>query len=79
MREVPTYKTIVEAFKVPLSDSPRELFNEQWMAEHPTKYNKDGQPQEFPVKPNLKQLKEKVSSLEAQVAKLEKLVQDIKI
>lgn len=47
------------------------------MAEHPTKFNKDGQPQEFPVKPNLKQLKEKVASLEAQVAKLEKLVHDL--
>lgn len=28
VRQVPTYKTIVEAFDVPLSDSPRELFTE---------------------------------------------------
>ncbi|CAL6051901.1 Conserved_hypothetical protein [Hexamita inflata] len=71
-REIPNYFNVLAAFdKPPKAEETGEVFTEEWMDAHKTQF-KDGAPLEWPVKPNLKELKETVKTLEKKVAELEK-------
>eukprot|EP00703_Trepomonas_sp_PC1_P000122 JAP96484.1 hypothetical protein TPC1_10163 [Trepomonas sp. PC1] len=72
-KQKPNYQLIMNAVNKPeFTEKSDEVFTEEWMAAHPTKVDVDGNPLEWPAKPNLKAAKKKLDSLYKKIEKMEK-------